>query len=921
MRTTPNADNESQSSDRILEALERGAILLTPNTRSARFWSEAFDARAMTQQGQSWRAATILPWRAWAASQWQEAIILGLDERVLLNDVQEHAVWTEVIRQLAPDSLRSAAAHASLCMEAGRLLGSYDVEARFLRMGFTAADRESDTATFHGWYKAFEALCSRERYLPSAHLDAELAALLRQNRMTTASEYLLCGFPDLLPAQLAVVETLRGNDAAVHSFNPVVARQSAPTLLACETPEVELLDGARWLREQLEAQPERSIALVVPNLHACRTELERILRATLAPETADVTRTDASAPYEFSVGRPMQQLPMIQDAMRLLRWCLRELPIDEAGAILRSRHLSLADSPEAGAEQDANVLRAKPRLQKKVSLRQAAEALAKYSTAANLAALDQQARPLRNATNSCANFADGARKLLESAGWPGAAPLNSDEFQAVDRWNRMLDTLGTLDLLGRPAKLGDFLAQLDALAGRTQFLPENLGAAVQVMTLHEAAGSTAEAVWFLHANSDTWPGRPQPHPLLPFWLQRELGMPGLDVTRDETVAGAALDQLLRGAGSVRFTWSRGSEEDAGSPSPIIERLVAQHGGSFGEAQPAAEEAMPAQVERFLDDEQLPALRDGHVAGGVGVLTAQAQCGFRAFAEKRLFAAPMEAMDAGLSPRERGEQVHAVLQMFWEEVRDQQALIRMGNEMADDGLSRRDHLLFRCIQAACRTGHGEAWDDAYLHVQQRRLFSLLSAWLQVEAERPPFTVLQIEQEIKNVPVGPLLLNMRVDRIDRVTAANAEGTVLIDYKTGPASPNEWIGERLDAPQLPAYVVAGALAAGIEQVDGLLFASVRVGDKAMKLDGVADSLALIGPKARSKYDFTEQVDHWREDLQALAEAFASGDASVDPKNYPRTCDTCSQRILCRVDAATLLQLEELQAEAEEDEASAWA
>ena len=70
--------------------------------------------------------------------------------------------------------------------------------------------------------------------------------------------------------------------------------------------------------------------------------------------------------------------------------------------------------------------------------------------------------------------------------------------------------------------------------------------------------------------------------------------------------------------------------------------------------------------------------------------------------------------------------------------------------------------------------------------------------------------------------------------------------------------------------------------------------------------------------KYVFAEQVEHWRNDLEELANAFARGDASVDPKNYPKTCDLCAQRILCRVDARTLLQLEEFQAE--EDEAAEW-
>jgi hypothetical protein len=48
--------------------------------------------------------------------------------------------------------------------------------------------------------------------------------------------------------------------------------------------------------------------------------------------------------------------------------------------------------------------------------------------------------------------------------------------------------------------------------------------------------------------------------------------------------------------------------------------------------------------------------------------------------------------------------------------------------------------------------------------------------------------------------------------------------------------------------------------------------------------------------------QVAEWREVLTALAEDFHSGEARVDPKQYPQTCAHCDQRLVCRLDPATL-------------------
>ena len=44
----------------------------------------------------------------------------------------------------------------------------------------------------------------------------------------------------------------------------------------------------------------------------------------------------------------------------------------------------------------------------------------------------------------------------------------------------------------------------------------------------------------------------------------------------------------------------------------------------------------------------------------------------------------------------------------------------------------------------------------------------------------------EKEFKDVRVGPLRLSVRMDRVDVVEG----GEVLIDYKTGNASPNDWL-----------------------------------------------------------------------------------------------------------------------------------
>ncbi len=56
-----------------------------------------------------------------------------------------------------------------------------------------------------------------------------------------------------------------------------------------------------------------------------------------------------------------------------------------------------------------------------------------------------------------------------------------------------------------------------------------------------------------------------------------------------------------------------------------------------------------------------------------------------------------------------------------------------------------------------------------------------------------------------------------------------------------------------------------------------------------------------------FEGQVERWEGVLTELAEEFAAGEARVRPKNYPSTCERCGQRMLCRLDASLLEEMEE--------------
>ncbi len=122
-----------------------------------------------------------------------------------------------------------------------------------------------------------------------------------------------------------------------------------------------------------------------------------------------------------------------------------------------------------------------------------------------------------------------------------------------------------------------------------------------------------------------------------------------------------------------------------------------------------------------------------IRGGARILELQAACGFRAFAEQRLWATELESIVPGMDARESGTVVHDALKLFWDGVVTQDALRKMTTEERDGVLEWSiDEALKRTEESSAT-----AWDAAYLQVQRERLRRLLSGWLELELERAPF----------------------------------------------------------------------------------------------------------------------------------------------------------------------------------------
>src|SRR6202000_909235 len=87
---------------------------------------------------------------------------------------------------------------------------------------------------------------------------------------------------------------------------------------------------------------------LMPDLASRRAQLERDLYSLLSPQQFPITAGAApSLPFEFSLGQPLAQVPLVHAALLLLRWLRQPLTQQEISWLLLSSTLGASQGAPA----------------------------------------------------------------------------------------------------------------------------------------------------------------------------------------------------------------------------------------------------------------------------------------------------------------------------------------------------------------------------------------------------------------------------------------------------------------------------------------------------------------------------------------------------------------------------------------------
>lgn len=874
----------------LMPLIESGFILLTPNFRLARRVKSAWDQLQLANGVGAWQPLPVYPMESWLLQRWQDAVRLGLaPDRVTLGDGHALQLWQQAIeeeqRAGGQYSLLQTAAAATLAAQARNTLLRWQVDPVQPRFS-SAFSLDEDCASWLAWQARFEQRLLDDNLATVADCITQLLACAQELPPTRVA---LLDFDDIPPLFHACVQALCERVETVAPSGPIAQCKA----FSYPDKRLELAAIAAWARRTSVEQPAARIGIVLADMNSDRGALEYLLRR----EFDCLGENYASLPVNFSTGITLDLAPAVRDAMRLLRLCQGSVEVSVIPGLLQSRFVCWQDGASPAAVKLVRQLFDSGSARVDVAdLRYLANRVkAGEQQGLQLGKCLQQLAAMRELRGHKlpSRWLDSLCAVLDTWGWPGTGPLDSLEHQQVQQWYGVLEELASYDDICGALSLEGVLGLLQTILGRQISQPQTADTAIQVLGSLEAAGLVFDYLWLSGMQASRWPAVARPNPFIPSALQRDLQMPHATAEREWAFALGLMQQYQRSSGTLYASYARQADAVTELPSVLLRDFtLEQQGDDAGQVHASWISAWQTRSVEFLDDNAAPPLVGGERAGmggGSALLEDQSLCPFRAFARRRLHAEPLGEPVTGVSAAQRGSLLHQALHALFGLVPDSDALQQMSPE--DERA-----VVTAAVQVALdelpRTGL-LATTASWRELEGRRLHNLLRQWLAVERQRSAFIVAGREEDLI-LQLETLELRLRVDRIDRMPDGSA---VIIDYKSGRCSLQDWLGERPARPQLLLYGIAAQ-----ELPAALSFAQLRPDECALVGAGQGDIApgikTDIARLVRGGWDIDSWAglnQRWRDQLQALAREFVNGDARVEPQ--PGACTWCGLQALCRV------------------------
>lgn len=876
----------------MIELLNENTVLLTPNRRLSASLLKQYHQKQADSGKACWHSITVLPITSWIENSWKNfcAEQIAIQAPLLLSAPQELILWEEILQKIpANEALLQLSETAELAKSAWGTLKQWQVD-----LNHPALTLTDDSHVFLSWAAHFQNKCKENNWLDTNTLMQLVCEKILAKEILVPKQIITTGFTEFTPLQQHLfacceqVGTVMTHDTTPLSADPITQR------ISLTDEETEIRTMARWAKSLTDNNSKLNIGCVVPHLEKNRDQVAAIFSEVFG-ENELYSLDCVTQPFNITAGKSLAFYPIIHTALQLLGFPTHHLSSENISSLLLSPFIGDAEHEQIKRAQfDARLRKANYSDSRLQTLIDTKEKLHLFQSCPKLAKRIEHFLQLINqqpATQSIHEWIAVFIEALSVLGWPGERSINSQEYQIVQRWLELFDEYRAYDLFLSKRNYQQALHYLTRLTANVVFQPQSTGASIQILGVLEAISLPFDHLWVMGFDDTSWPPSAKPNPLIPHRLQATLNMPHSTAEHEFIYSKRLTQQLIDSSKQIIFSHALQNAGCEYRVSPLIRELteISVEQLALSPYQSFADQSRQSQLIESVEDTKAPPImiNDNHT-GGTHIFKLQAACPFKAFAELRLHAKPLESTRLGLNPQDRGKIAHKALELAWLEFKNSENLLHYTDEELKHSLSNHVKEAIELVTER------PLISSRYMLIEIERLQNLLFEWLQVEKTRPPFKVIAQEEE-RVISMANLLIKVRIDRIDKLSDGSH---LLIDYKTGKNNPLKyWFGEKLEEPQLPLYCVSGD-----STIDGIAFAEIN--PDGLSLKGISKKnidINTIKPIQETNYSegrsWQEQREQWKRDLEKLGHDFVQGKAEVDPKSEIETCNYCQLQAFCRV------------------------
>mgnify|MGYP000922224102 CR=1 FL=1 len=868
---------------RILPYIQADSLVLTPNNRLRSKILQAWGDYQQTQGVSVWATPSIQVIEHWFTQQWQQLQAQGhsATTQTIINSEQQRVIWESITADcglMQVDAVAKQAANALTTL----VRWNQPIDPQ-------ALDKDINPQLIE-WIKHFQQRLKQLHTITAEESYRIIGKAFEQDQLIQEADIYLLGFDDLSPLYKEQLEKASVNLTTLASpnYTPKILQR-----VEFDNSDAEMQAAAQWARATVEQQANVRIGIIVPNLGQCRQQVERAFTSEFEAHSFNPTTERYTLPFNFSAGTPLGDTPLIAATLQLLK--LQEQ---------RGR------SQEWDTEYLVHCLLSPfwgnytPELERRTALVSKLQSLGTFTISGDtlrywaekieskLNSANENERRLFDYLNQFHQFSTSTTnkgkhlpsrwveiflQQLEILQWPGERTPDSQEYQQTQLWYQLLESFAGLDSVLNAINNNTAIQQLQNMANHMPFQAKVPDSPIQILGILEGAGLHFSHCWVMGLHQQVWPSAPSPNSLLPIRLQREHNMPHASSLRELAYAQSLTDNYRHCADTIIF--STPTHEDDGEqrllPSQLISdipltELTTQAAGDG--LQHWYKNLQNSRDLELIDCADAPAFTGNQLVGGAGLFKSQAENPFDSFVKYRLGAPlPIDAVN-GFSHIEKGHILHNSLAAIWQQLKNQESLLALSDTALTELITEQVNIAISDI----KRHKPKHLSDPLCQIESERQSQLITQWLALEKQRPPFTVVAIE-EARTITFNGMKINIRIDRVDQLQDGRY---LIIDYKTGKSNINAWKGERPKEPQLPLYALT--YSENLNEIKGISFAQINVADQHFKGLGDGDIASGISHIEKNKMGLPDTWEstmaHWQQTLDTLINEFTQGDCRIE-------------------------------------------